>query len=313
MNVNEKVIKLAWNLKVSEKNHMPEKIQMSKLMEDWTSKQEVAKGKNYVLGSSEEVYKTGNKGLFETICLAYNRHLILKTCPEDWWLTISQKIAVAIDTNGEHPDVRKFFVSHEGKKILNVGVGPSIYGVDYDWFFKAMTNQIEKNINNPDYAKIMDHDFSTSTPVQKTVNNIMLMYSFQKYFEYRMMLLCGIPGVIMTGLEDDWKQLIEKHKKVEEFLKPLDHVLNLGNWFKTSRKVLEKLLETFQGKPDEDWWSRIITRRSFGSGGQSTYDGWLIREFFGSSYDGIPSGVNVVPLTITNGVQEDEASVVDEI
>ena len=44
MNVNEKVIKLAWNLQVTEKNYMPKKIQMSKLLENWTSKQEVAKG-----------------------------------------------------------------------------------------------------------------------------------------------------------------------------------------------------------------------------------------------------------------------------
>jgi len=117
---------------------------------------------------------------------------------------------VAIDANGEHPDVRKFFVAHEGKKklIVNVGSTTTIYGVDYDWFFQAMTNAIEKNINNPEYAKIMDQDFSTSAPVQKTVNNIMLMNSFQKYFEYIECLLCGIPGVIMTGLEDDWNQLI---------------------------------------------------------------------------------------------------------
>ena len=90
MNVNEKVIKLAWNLQVTEKNYMPEKIQMSKLMEDWTSKQEVAKGKTYVIGSSEEVYNAGNKGLFYTILDAYNRHWILKTCPEDWWLAIRE-------------------------------------------------------------------------------------------------------------------------------------------------------------------------------------------------------------------------------
>jgi len=87
----DNVIKLAWNLEITEKKYMPSKIQMSKLMENWTSKQDVAKGKTYVLGSSEEVYETKNKGLFSTVLEAYNRHWILKTCPEDWWLTISQK------------------------------------------------------------------------------------------------------------------------------------------------------------------------------------------------------------------------------
>ena len=52
---------------------------------------------------------------------------------------------MAIDANGEHPDVRKFFVAHEGKKKLIVNVGSTtIYGVDYDWFFQAMTNEIKK-------------------------------------------------------------------------------------------------------------------------------------------------------------------------
>lgn len=99
----------------------------------------------------------------------------------------------------------------------------------------------------------MDMNFSQTKPVQKTVNNIMLMYSFQKYFDYTMCLLCGIPGVIMLGSEDDWKMMIEKHKKLEEFLKPVDHVLKLGDWFKSSRKVLINLLNTFQGNPDKDW------------------------------------------------------------
>ena len=122
----------------------------------------------------------------------------------------SQKIASTIDREADHPQVRSFFVNHEGKKTLTVRVGPSIYGVDYEWFFKEMSGQIKANINKPDYTDAIESDFSSSTPVQKIVNNIMLMYSFQKYFEYEMFLMCGIPGVIMEGSEEDWKNMIEK-------------------------------------------------------------------------------------------------------
>ena len=174
---------------------------------------------------------------------------------------------MTIDREADHPSVRPFFVNHEGKKTLTVSVGPSIYGVDYEWFFKEMSGQIKDNINKPEYTDAIESDFSCSTPVQKIINNIMLMYSFQKYFEYRMCCMCGIPGVIMMGSEGDWKSMIEKLEKIETILKPIEKQLKLAKWFKSCKTVLRQLLETFRGNPDQAWWARIITKNEFGSGG----------------------------------------------
>ena len=44
--------------------------------------------KTLVLGSSENVKFCGQKGFFSTVVAAYNNHYILKTCPEDWWMSI---------------------------------------------------------------------------------------------------------------------------------------------------------------------------------------------------------------------------------
>ena len=120
---------------------------------------------------------------------------------------------MTIDREADHPSVRPFFVNHEGKKKLTVEVGPSIYGVKDEKFFKEMSGQIKANINKPDFTDAIESDFSSSTSVQKIVNNIMLMYSFQKYFEYRAYCCCGIPGVIMMGSEEDWKSMIENWKR----------------------------------------------------------------------------------------------------
>ena len=175
---------------------------------------------------------------------------------------------MTIDREADHPSVRPFFVNHEGKKTLTVNVGPSIYGGDYEWFFKKMSEQIKANINKPDYTDAIESDFSSSTSVQKIVNNIMLMYSFQKYFEYRMLLMCGIPGVIMMGLEEDWKNMIEKLEKIEAILQPVEEQLKLADWFKSCKTVLQNLLDTFRGNPNQEWWARIMTiHQEFGSGG----------------------------------------------
>ena len=182
---------------------------------------------------------------------------------------------MTIDREADHPSVRPFFVNHEGKKELIVEVdGNSIYGVNYPWFFKQMSGQINENINKPEYTDVMESDFSCSTPVQKVVNHIMLMHSFQKYFEYVMMLGCGIPGVTMMGAEEDWRNMIDKLEKAENILQPIEEQLKLADWFKSCKIVLQNLLETFRGNPDKDWWSRIMTIQSFGSGGRK-YKGFL--------------------------------------
>ena len=84
--------------------------------------------------------------------------------------------------------MRRFFVQHEGKKKLTVEVGPSIYGVDYSWFFDQMSAKIRNNVNVPDYVDTIQSNFSQTTKTQRIVSEIALMSSLQEYFEYGMML-----------------------------------------------------------------------------------------------------------------------------
>ena len=69
--------------------------------------------KTFVLGSKEEVNHGPDVGLFAALLCSYNNHWVLKTCPEDWWICIIQKIAMAIDNIANHTNVRQFFASHE--------------------------------------------------------------------------------------------------------------------------------------------------------------------------------------------------------
>lgn len=64
------------------------------------------------------------------------------------------------------------------------------------------------------------------------------------------MMLCGLPGVSMLGTEEDWRRLVEKLEKVEEYLQPIEDELELGGWFNSSKVVLNNLLETYQGRAD---------------------------------------------------------------
>ena len=260
-------IKLAENLQPQSAVRKSERKQ-SELFEAWTRTNQLAGDKRFKLGSEERVSSGDDKGLFSAVQAAYNNHWVLRTRPEDWWTSISQTIATRIDKHANNPLVRQFFVSHEGKKQLTVGIGPSVQGINNEKFFQEMISQVTRNINKPEYTTTMASDFSQSSPVDRIVSSIMLMFSFKEYFEYRAMFCCGIPGVTMLGTEDDWKRLIDKLEQVEDLLRPIDQVLQMADWFATSKAVLKNLLETYQGNPDKDWWSRIMDIRPFGSGGR---------------------------------------------
>jgi len=275
--------------------------------------EDVVETKTSTLGAQGEVSFDQDKGFFSAVVKAYNNHWILKTSPEDWWFCISQKVAKAIDKNATKPEVRQFFVDHEGKKTLTVGVGPSIYGVNYSWFFDQMAKEIEANIEVPEYVHIMDTDFSKTSSVQRIVNKVVLMTSVQEYFSYRMMLGCGIPGVVMQGNEGDWKKILLKLNKLEALLKPIEKHLELGGWWRDCDEVCTKLVQTYQGSPDQDWWSQIMTKERFGSGGQVAFKGWFVSKFLGlrdAEEGDIKSGLVAVPMIITDGSVEEEAAVV---
>ena len=282
-----------------------------------TKERENSDKKTFALGSRDEVCYESDVGFLAALLCAYNNHWLLKTSPEDWWITIVQKVTMAIDEKANDPSVKQFFVSHEGKKQLTVKVDPPIYNVDYEWFFNEMKDLISTNINNSDYTNIMECNFPHSTSVQKIVNNIMLMKGFKEYFEYRMWTRCGVPGVRMVGSQDDWKLLPQKFYKLKEFLEPIQDVLGLGDWFNSVYVVLGKLLDTYLGNPDKDWWSKMIYRHTtYGSGGTDDYGGWFISDFLGlgekidTNLTKVPSGLSIVPLTLTDGVTEETSDLV---
>ena len=68
------------------------------------------------------------------------------------------------------------------------------------------------------------------------------MASLQKYFDYSFGTECGIPGVYMTGSEEDWIRLAEKTKKLETLLMPIMDEIGLGKWSVFRHLDLEHLI-----------------------------------------------------------------------
>ena len=60
-------------------------------------------------------------------------------------------------------------------------------------------------------------------------------------------------------------KLGRKIKELRETLKPIEDVFvnkwNGDRWWNGVEEIATKLLDTYNGNPDEDWWSRIITEQ----------------------------------------------------
>jgi len=230
-----------------------------------------------VVGTNEEVYYDHDFGFFSAILACYNNHWVLKTSPDDWWNVIVRNVAQAVDDNGEKEEVRQFFVAHEGKKTIDIRVGPSLSNIDYSWLFDQFTVGIRRSIKVPGYADLMQADFSTTGPEQAISSQVMLMSSLQKYFDYSFGTLCGIPGVEMLGSEQDWQRLLEKTRQLRSLLQPVMGVIGLGDWFNSTEEMLARLLATYRGKPDKEWWGHVLSwNQTHGSGARSWWDGWMI-------------------------------------
>ena len=143
-------------------------------------------------GSANNVYKgRADNGFLSVIYEAYNNHWGVKTIPDDWWYTIIRTVAIAIDKNSKKNETRNHFVNFEGKKELVVDVDRS-NGIDYNRFFRLMTNLVQSNIKVPGYVDTIRSDFSTSTSVHRISSEITIMSSMQEYFEYVMQFMCNI-------------------------------------------------------------------------------------------------------------------------
>ena len=134
------------------------------------------------------------------------------------------------------------------------------------------------------------------------------MTSMQEYFDYTMGFLFGILGVVMKGSEDDWKRIFVKLRELKDLLKPIEKNLKLDCWWEGCKEVCSNLFKTFQGSPDQDWWSTIIYDRTFGFG--ASVGGWFVKKFLGAELCDIKSGLVAVPMKITDGAVTEESAVV---
>jgi hypothetical protein len=199
---------------------------------------------------------------------AYSSHHHLTIRPEDIWFSILSQLSFYINAHAE--ELREYFVAHEGRKELEVIAVGTIDSVDFGLLAKRMTHLIQENVKDPILRSWIMPNWTTTTERDVNVAAVLMMGTLQKYFDYKMSLICGIPSVTILGERKDW----------EDILTRLDRLSNFGDepaTFATLlRPVLRHFIASFDPEPSpvvKDFWSKIA--HETGGSGPFYLSGWI--------------------------------------
>ena len=107
------------------------------------------------------------------------------------------------------------------------------------------------------------------------------MSSFKEFFNYvRGVGQCGISNVYFSGTRGDWEKVFTKLKNLKKY--DVDGVLK--KYVHHVGVIIQKFLETYDGKPDVSWWNNIMeteqAMQSSGGKDELYVEGWILH-FFG--------------------------------
>jgi hypothetical protein len=222
-----------------------------------------------------------SNGFLQTVDLAYNFHQTLRLRPDDIWLLISMGFSTHVNADPEK--YRELLVQFEGQKVLEVycDLHP---GAENDWesagVFDEFSAKIREHIGSALHDTLVA-DFTTTTPLDRAVSQIVLMDSCKAFFRFEVHGFCGIPFVVLEGTESDWQNL---RNRIEAFTQ-----FDLNWWIEDLRYVLDQFVAAKQGKVDVGFWKRMFRGYHVDDGyaeeGFTLVSGW-VHVFFPYLRDG---------------------------
>jgi hypothetical protein len=213
--------------------------------------------------SANFVSCTKDHALLSAVNDAFYRHYPLRLSPDVIWLTLARGFALHVNLNAE--SLRHRFVRHSGQEKLVVERLDFLPGRANPWpeVFEAFSEQIAKRVGKlRDFVRC---NFSTTGPTERAASELMVMDTFQAYFQYEMRIGCGIPTITLSGTVDDWKSIRNRVALFAEF--------GLEKWCKALDPVLAQFVSAAEGRADSAFW-RSFFRYHSGSG-PSVMTGWI--------------------------------------
>jgi hypothetical protein len=226
--------------------------------------------------NSKKLIKSSVHPFVNAIQIAYGYHYPLVITPDIIWYLITSGVCEFINRNAEK--FRHKLVDHEDKQKIVIETLDLNWHKIIDKFSQEIQNRTKTKV-----ASLILNDFNTTTKCSKIVSQIVIMDSFKNYFEYEVMLICGIPEIQVKGTQQDWIRLKEK------MINLLKEFTELLNWSEKLEVILDNFINVYDNKVDYDFWDQIfllnISKMQTGYSWNrrevelKKYDGWFIYMF----------------------------------
>jgi hypothetical protein len=203
--------------------------------------------------------------LLGAVHYAFAEHRPLVLSPDAVWLTIAQGVAQHVRLNTEA--LRPRLVRHTGKRTLEVErETPPDSAADWADIVSEFRAAVAGAIG-AGRARLLTCDFSTTTEVERVASEIVLLDAMSPYFDFRLVTICGIPRITLTGTPADWRSIRARVDVLAE--------LDLASWCASLAPIADRLAAAADGRADVEFFRRIYKPRE--AYGWDRITGWIAR------------------------------------
>lgn len=167
------------------------------------------------VSESYVVPANSSNGLIGTVLMAYNEHHHLVLRPDDIWTAILTQFSRFMNAGAE--ELRHRFVVHKSKEDATVVALENRYSANFGRMAQSLTHVLHEKLVDPQMRDWIMPNFTTTTDNDRVVSAILMMDTLKKYFNYGIMLLCGLPAVTLLGERLDWEKIASKIDKLRAF------------------------------------------------------------------------------------------------
>ena len=200
--------------------------------------------------------------LVSAVYLAFSDHRPLVLTPDAVWITLAQGFAQHINHHANA--LRSRVVTHKGTVTLEAATRGLATPEDWADVIQQWSDGVQPRIP-ADLYQLMLCDFSTTTPIARTVSQVVMLEALQQYFDYQVCFICGIPTITVKGSVHDWITIRERVDVMAGF--------HLEWWTDRLKPICDGFIDTANGHPSQTFWRHIFSPKDVYGGDAIT--GWL--------------------------------------
>lgn len=213
-----------------------------------------------------------SQGTFiQSLGLAFADHRPISISPDDIWLVIMQAISKQVAY--EPKKFETLIMDKNYKEDVYISENELLENPTPSDWGKIVYHFVDSTISrtNSETRNLLINDFTTSDDLSKLVMRTTYLSITNKYIEYLMATLCGIPEIKLKGTKEDWM-------KLRSGFIDLTTKLKMNWWASELVPVIDEFIKAYDGDVNMRFWKSIYKfYETKNSGEVDGINGWITK------------------------------------